>query len=225
MEFIEVNNVVKTYINGEIKVNALNNVKLKIKHGEFVAITGPSGSGKSTLLHIIGGVDTPTSGNVVVDGVNICETKEKELAIFRRREIGFVFQFYNLIPILTVEENIVIPIKLDGQLVDEKRLDEIMNLLGLSDRRHHYPNQLSGGQQQRTAIARAIIYKPSIILADEPTGNLDTQNSREIIMLLKSVVKKYGHTLVLITHDPAIAAQADRTIFMKDGQVINGDAV
>lgn len=219
MSFIVAQNLCKIYGKGEAEVEALNNVNIQIEKGEFVAITGPSGSGKSTLLHMLGAVDTPTKGTLTIDGINVFEAHETDLAIFRRRKIGFVFQYYNLIPVLNAEENITIPLKLDGREVDETYLAEIIEILGLNDRKGHFPNQLSGGQQQRVAIGRALINRPAIILADEPTGSLDTKNSREIISLLKHTVRKYGQTLILITHDPSIAAQADRTIFMVDGQV------
>ena len=222
MSFIEIQDLCKIYGKGETEVDALQNVSLTIEKGEFVAITGPSGSGKSTLLHMLGAVDTPTSGKVIIDGTDVFNTKEKELAIYRRRKIGFIFQFYNLIPVLTAEENITIPLKLDSRDVDQEYLEEIIETLGLSDRRNHFSNQLSGGQQQRIAIGRAMINRPAIILADEPTGSLDTKNSREIITLLKFAVRKYGQTLILITHDPSIAAQADRTIFIEDGRVGGG---
>ncbi|WP_432666585.1 ABC transporter ATP-binding protein [Wukongibacter baidiensis] len=223
MSFIETQDLCKIYGKDETEVDALKNVSIKIDKGEFVAITGPSGSGKSTLLHMLGAVDKPTSGKVIIDGIDVFNAKERELAIFRRRKIGFVFQFYNLIPVLNAEENITIPIKLDGRDVEKEYLEEIIETLGLGDRRKHFPNQLSGGQQQRIAIGRALINRPAIILADEPTGSLDTKNSREIISLLKLAVKKYGQTLILITHDPSIAAQADRTIFMEDGKVRGDD--
>lgn len=222
MSFIQTQDLCKVYGKGETAVDALKNVNITVDKGEFIAITGASGSGKSTLLHMLGAVDTPTSGKVIIDGTDVFNAKEKELAIFRRREIGFVFQFYNLIPVLTAEENITIPIKLDGRDVEKEYLEEIIETLGLSDRRNHFPNQLSGGQQQRIAIGRAMINRPAIILADEPTGSLDTQNSREIMSLLKFAVRKYGQTLILITHDPAVAAQADRIISMEDGKVKGG---
>jgi putative ABC transport system ATP-binding protein len=224
MSFIETRGLCKFYGKGETGVGALKNVSITIDKGEFVAITGASGSGKSTLLHMLGAVDTPTSGKVIIDGTDVFTSKEKELAIFRRRKIGFIFQFYNLIPVLTAEENITIPLKLDSKSVENKYLEEIIETLGLSDRRKHFPNELSGGQQQRIAIGRAMINRPDIILADEPTGSLDTKNSREIISLLKLAVRKYGQTLILITHDPSIAAQADRTIFMEDGRVRGGNS-
>lgn len=221
---VVVKDLCKVYGKGPMAVNALQHVNLQVEKGEFVAITGASGSGKSTLLHMLGAVDRPTSGSVVVDGVDVFSKKEGELAVFRRRKVGFVFQFYNLIPVLTAEENITLPVMLDGQNVDKELLEEILSSLGLSDRRHHLPSQLSGGQQQRVSIGRALIYRPSILLADEPTGNLDTQNSREILSLLKSSVRKYGQTLILITHDMSIASQADRVIVMEDGRIRSEEA-
>ena len=221
---VVVKDLCKVYGKGPMAVNALQHVNLQVEKGEFVAITGASGSGKSTLLHMLGAVDRPTSGSVVVDGVDVFSKKEGELAVFRRRKVGFVFQFYNLIPVLTAEENITLPVMLDGQNVDKELLEEILSSLGLSDRRHHLPSQLSGGQQQRVSIGRALIYQPSILLADEPTGNLDTQNSREILSLLKSSVRKYGQTLILITHDMSIASQADRVIVMEDGRIRSDEA-
>lgn len=222
MSIIEAKELCKVYGKGETAVHALKSVDFKAEQGEFVAVTGPSGSGKSTLLHLLGAVDLPSSGNVLIDGQDIFRKREKELAAFRRRKIGFVFQFYNLIPVLTAEENMRVPLMLDGQPVDEEFLNELLDTLGLSERRNHLPSQLSGGQQQRVAIGRAIIHKPSIVLADEPTGNLDTQNGREILTLLKSSVRKYGQTLILITHDPSVAAQADRVVTMQDGCVTGG---
>ena len=222
MSVIEAHELCKVYGKGETAVHALRNVNFQAEQGEFVAVTGPSGSGKYTLLHLLGGVDLPTSGTVWIEGQDIYRKKEKELAAFRRRRIGFVFQFYNLIPVLTAEENIRVPLMLDGQPVDETFLNELLHALGLSERRNHLPSQLSGGQQQRVAIGRAIIHKPSIVFADEPTGNLDTQNSREILALLKSSVRKYGQTLILITHDPSVAAQADRVVMMQDGRITGG---
>lgn len=222
MSIIEGKELCKVYGKGETGVHALKSVDFKAEQGEFVAVTGPSGSGKSTLLHLLGAVDLPSSGKVLIDGQDIFRKREKELAAFRRRRIGFVFQFYNLIPVLTAEENMRVPLMLDGQPVDEAFLNELLDTLGLSERRNHLPSQLSGGQQQRVAIGRAIIHKPSIVLADEPTGNLDTQNGREILTLLKSSVRKYGQTLILITHDPSVAAQADRVVTMQDGRVTGG---
>lgn len=222
MSILLTKDLCKVYGKGETAVHALKSVDISVEPGEFVAVTGASGSGKSTLLHMLGAVDLPTSGKVFIDGMDVFKNKEKELAAFRRRKIGFIFQFYNLIPVLTAEENIKVPLLLDGQKADEALMNELLETLGLSERRNHLPAQLSGGQQQRVAIGRAIIHKPAIILADEPTGNLDTQNSHEIIALLKASVRKYGQTLVLITHDPSIAAQADRVIMMQDGRVTGG---
>nr|WP_317413342.1 ABC transporter ATP-binding protein [uncultured Solibaculum sp.] len=221
---VMVKDLCKVYGKGPMAVNALQHVNFQVEKGEFVAITGASGSGKSTLLHMLGAVDRPSSGSVMVDGVDVFSKKEGELAVFRRRKVGFVFQFYNLIPVLTAEENITLPVMLDGQNVDKDLLEEILSSLGLSDRRNHLPSQLSGGQQQRVSIGRALIYRPSILLADEPTGNLDTQNSREILSLLKSSVRKYGQTLILITHDMSIASQADRVIVMEDGRIRSEEA-
>lgn len=223
MSILQTQDLMKVYGRGETAVCALNRVNINIEKGEFVAITGASGSGKSTLLHMLGAVDRPTSGKVFIDGSDIFAMKEKNLAVFRRRKIGFIFQFYNLIPVLTARENITVPLMLDGQKADETYLEELMLTLGIKERENHLPNQLSGGQQQRVAIARALIHRPSIILADEPTGNLDTKNGREIISLLKSSVRKYGQTLVLITHDQSVAAQADRIIVIEDGCVAGGE--
>ncbi len=223
MSILQTQDLMKVYGRGETAVCALNRVNINIEKGEFVAITGASGSGKSTLLHMLGTVDRPTSGKVFIDGSDIFAMKEKNLAVFRRRKIGFIFQFYNLIPVLTARENITVPLMLDGQKADETYLEELMLTLGIKERENHLPNQLSGGQQQRVAIARALIHRPSIILADEPTGNLDTKNGREIISLLKSSVRKYGQTLVLITHDQSVAAQADRIIVIEDGCVAGGE--
>ncbi len=223
MSILQTQDLMKVYGRGETAVCALNHVNINVEKGEFVAITGASGSGKSTLLHMLGAVDRPTSGKVFIDDSDIFSMKEKNLAVFRRRKIGFIFQFYNLIPVLTARENITVPVMLDGQKADETYLEELMLTLGIKERENHLPNQLSGGQQQRVAIARALIHRPSIILADEPTGNLDTKNGREIISLLKSSVRKYGQTLVLITHDQSVAAQADRIIVIEDGCVAGGE--
>lgn len=222
MSILSTKNLCKIYGKGETAVNALKNINISVAQGEFVAVTGASGSGKSTLLHMLGAVDVPTSGSVMIEGKDVFRNKEKDLAVFRRRKIGFVFQFYNLIPVLTAEENIKVPVMLDGQKVDETFLNELLDTLGLQERRNHLPGQLSGGQQQRVAIGRAMIHRPPILLADEPTGNLDTQNGHEIVALLKNSVRKYGQTLILITHDPSIAAQADRVIMMRDGCVTGG---
>lgn len=224
MEILRTENLCKTYGSGETKVEALKNANISINEGEFVAVVGPSGSGKSTLLHLLGGVDKPTSGKVFVDNIDIYSLNEKQLAIFRRRKVGFVFQFYNLIPVLTAEENILLPILLDNRKPDKAYIEELLDLLGLQDRRNHLPSELSGGQQQRVSIARALAYKPSIILADEPTGNLDSKNSREILDLLKISVKRYNQTLMVITHDIDIASQADRVITIEDG-IISKDEV
>lgn len=220
MEVVRVENLRKSYGTGNTKVEALKNINLTVNQGEFVAIVGASGSGKSTLLHLLGGVDKPTSGKVYVDGIDIYNLSEKELAIFRRRKVGFIFQFYNLVPVLTAEENMKLPILLDNKKLNSEHFEELVNILGLDDRRHHLPSELSGGQQQRVSIGRALAYSPSIVLADEPTGNLDSQNSKEIIDLLKISVKKYNQTLILITHDLNIAAQADRIITIEDGSVV-----
>ena len=219
MEILKVENLNKTYGKGENKVEALKNINLSVGKGEFVAIVGASGSGKSTLLHLLGGLDRPTSGNVVIDGESIYNYKEEKLAVFRRRKIGFVFQFYNLLPILDVEENIALPALLDNDKVDKIYLEELIKVLGLSERRNHLPSELSGGQQQRVSIGRAVFNKPSIILADEPTGNLDTKNSKDVMELLKFTAKKYNQTLILITHDVNIANMADRVITIYDGEI------
>ncbi|MPQ32871.1 ABC transporter ATP-binding protein [Clostridium estertheticum] len=219
MEILKVKNLNKTYGTGENEVEALKNINLVINKGEFVAIVGASGSGKSTLLHLLGGLDRPTSGNVVIDGESIYDYKEEKLAVFRRRKIGFVFQFYNLLPILDVEENIALPALLDNDKVDKVYLEELIKVLGLSERKNHLPSELSGGQQQRVSIGRAVFNKPSIILADEPTGNLDTKNSKDVMELLKFTAKKYNQTLILITHDLNIANMADRVITIEDGKI------
>ena len=212
MELLRVENLSKSYGKGEAKVDALKNINLSIKKGEFIAIVGPSGSGKSTLLHLLGGVDKPTSGNVFINDINIYDLKEKDLAIFRRRNVGLIYQFYNLIPVLTVKENILLPAELDNRKIDKEYLEDLLKTLDLKERENHLPSELSGGQQQRTSIGRALINRPSIVLADEPTGNLDSKNSKEIVELLKVSVKKYNQTLIMITHDTNIALQADRVI-------------
>lgn len=219
MEIVKVIELNKTYGKGNTKVDALKNINLSVEEGEFVAIIGPSGSGKSTLMHILGGVDALTSGSVIIKDKDIAKLDEKRLAIFRRRSIGFIFQQYNLVPVLTVEENISLPLILDNKRVDSKHLEELLKSLGLYDRRHHLPSELSGGQQQRVAIGRALITKPAIILADEPTGNLDKKNSEEVLNLLKLSVKQYHQTLIMITHDHTIASKADRIINIEDGVV------
>ena len=208
-----------------MKVDAVKNINFTINKGEFIAVVGPSGSGKSTLLHLLGGVDIPTSGKVYVDGIDIFGLSEKELAVFRRRKVGFIFQFYNLIPVLTAEENILLPLLLDNKKIDKKYINELISILGLEDRRGHLPSELSGGQQQRVSIGRALAYSPSIVLADEPTGNLDSENSKEIVDLLKLSVKKYNQTLVLITHDLDIASQADRIITIEDGSITKNEVL
>ncbi|HBG7673295.1 TPA: ABC transporter ATP-binding protein [Clostridioides difficile] len=224
MEILRVENLTKSYGKNETKVDAIKNVSLSVEKGTFIAITGPSGSGKSTLLHLLGGVDRPTSGKVYINDVDIYNLKTKDLAIFRRRNIGLIYQFYNLIPVLNVKENILLPAELDNRDIDREYFDDLMKTLGLIDREKHLPNQLSGGQQQRTSIGRALINRPSIILADEPTGNLDSKNSKEILELLKFSVKKYNQTLIMITHDKNMALQADRIISIEDG-IIKSDEV
>ena len=223
MAFIEIKNLNKIYGKGEVEVKALNNINLEINEGEFVAIVGTSGSGKSTLLHLLGGVDKPSSGEVILNGTNMYSLKERELSILRRRKIGFVFQFFNLIPVLTAEENIEMPVLLDGGKMDKEYKAELLKILGLEERKKHHPAQLSGGQQQRVSIGRALANKPSLILADEPTGNLDSKNSKEILELLKYSAKKYHQTLILITHDLAIAKEADRVITIADGEITGNE--
>ncbi len=225
MEILKVNNLSKVYGKGDTQIKALDDISFSVAKGEFVAIVGPSGSGKSTLLHIMGGVDTPSSGQVLVDGTDICALDQTKLAIFRRRQIGLIYQFYNLIPILNVEENITLPLLLDERSLDEARLKEIVATLGLGDRVSHLPNQLSGGQQQRVSIGRALINNPALVLADEPTGNLDSSNSKEIIALLKLSNKRYHQTLIVVTHDRDIALQADRIISFGDGRIVRDEAV
>ncbi|MEG0297945.1 MAG: ABC transporter ATP-binding protein [Clostridium sp.] len=221
MEVLKVENLTKEYGNGAVKVTALNKANFTVEKGEFVAIVGPSGSGKSTLLHLLGGVDKPSGGRVVIDNDDIYTLSDSDLAVLRRRKIGFIFQYYNLIPVLNVKENILMPLLLDYKKEDEVYTNELINTLGLKNRVSHLPSQLSGGQQQRVAIGRALINRPSIILADEPTGNLDTKNSKEILELLKLSVKKYNQTLIIITHDPSIAEQADRVIRIEDGHIVS----
>lgn len=220
MEILKVENLCKQYGKGENKVTALDNFSFTVNKGEFVAIVGASGSGKSTLLHLIGGVDRPTSGKVFIDGKDIYKFNDDELAIFRRRQVGLIYQFYNLIPILNVEENITLPLKLDNRNIDKQRLDELIKVLGLEERRTHLPNELSGGQQQRTSIGRAMITNPAIILADEPTGNLDSKASDEIVTLLKKSNKDYKQTIIMITHNLEIAKVADRIIKIEDGKIV-----
>lgn len=219
MKILEIENLSKVYGSGETRVNALDNVSFSVEQGEFVAIVGPSGSGKSTLLHILGGVDTATSGRVTINGTDISALDETALAIFRRRQIGFVYQFYNLIPILTVEENMTLPLLLDGRKPDKTQLKALVEKLGLEKRLNHLPSQLSGGQQQRVSIGRALINNPALMLADEPTGNLDSENSREIISLLRRFNREYKQTVIIITHDEKIALSADRVIAIEDGRI------
>ncbi len=219
MEFLKIENLCKVYGKGANKVTALDNISLTIEKGEFTAIIGSSGSGKSTLLHIIAGVDVPTSGKVYLDGQDIYAQNSEKLAIFRRRQVGLIYQFHNLIPTLNVVENITLPILMDKRAVNQKRLDELLHLLGLEDRTDHLPNMLSGGQQQRVAIGRALMNAPAVMLADEPTGSLDSRNGKEIIRLLKESNAKYGQTLILVTHDENIALQADRIICVSDGKI------
>lgn len=219
MVILETINLGKIYGKKETTVHALNDANLKINKGEFVAIVGPSGSGKSTFLHLVGGLERPSSGTIKVDRQDICCLSDKELAKYRRQKVGFVFQQYNLIPVLNVAENIELPVKLDNRKVDKDYIDDLMDLLGISERKDHLPSQLSGGQQQRVAIARALSAKPSIILADEPTGNLDTKTTEEVINLLKSSIKKYNQTLIMITHNENIAKKADRIISIVDGKL------
>ena len=220
MKILEIKNLCKEYGKGEIKVEALKDVSFDVEQGEFVAIVGPSGSGKSTLLHILGGVDTPTSGEVIISGTDIGKLNENNLAIFRRRQIGLIYQFYNLIPILNVEENMTLPILLDGKKPDKKLLEALVEKLGLKDRLKHLPNQLSGGQQQRVSIGRALINHPALLLADEPTGNLDSKTSDEIVALLRKSNKDYKQTIIMITHNPEIARTADRIIKIEDGRIV-----
>ncbi|MBK1809691.1 ABC transporter ATP-binding protein [Clostridium sp. YIM B02505] len=225
MEILRVENLTKKYGKGNNEIAALDCVNFSVNKGEFLAIVGPSGSGKSTLLHLLGGVDNPTSGKVYIDGIDIYGLKEEELSILRRRKVGFVFQFYNLIPVLTAEENITMPVLLDNRKPDKKYIEEILEILGVKDRKNHLPSELSGGQQQRVSIGRALANKPSIILADEPTGNLDTKNSKEIMELLRYSVKKYNQTLILITHDLNIAKMADRVLTIVDGKIVNNEVM
>lgn len=219
MKILDVKNLSKTYGSGDTLVKALDNVSFSVNQGEFVAIIGPSGSGKSTLLHILGGVDKPTSGSVVIEDTNIANLDETALAIFRRRQIGLIYQFYNLIPILTVEENLTLPLLLDGRKPDKRLIDSLVKRLGLQDRLNHLPNQLSGGQQQRVSIGRALVNNPALMLADEPTGNLDSANSKEIISLLRQFNKENNQTVIIITHDEKIAMSADRVISIEDGKI------
>lgn len=219
MDILRVEHLSKIYGQGDNRVAALSDVSFAVPKGQFVAIIGPSGSGKSTLLHILGGVDRPTNGRVYIEDQDVFAQNEEQLAIFRRRQVGLIYQFYNLIPVLNVRENIMLPMLMDGRRVSQKRLEELLNALGLKDRETHLPNQLSGGQQQRVSIGRALMYSPAIVLADEPTGNLDSENSQEIIELLKFSNKEYGQTLIVVTHDESVALQADRIISVVDGRI------
>ena len=225
MEILRVEKLKKIYGQGNSAVVALDEVSLSVKQGEFVAIVGSSGSGKSTLMHLIGGVDRPTSGKVFVGGIDVYAQKEEELAIFRRRQVGLIYQFYNLIPVLNVRENMTLPVLMDGRKVNENRLSELLELLKLKDREHHLPNQLSGGQQQRVSIGRALLNAPSLLLADEPTGNLDSENSREIMELLRYSNKTYHQTVIVITHDENIALQADRILALEDGRIVRDEVI
>ncbi len=225
MEILRVEHLSKVYGSGENAVHALNDVSFGVEKGQFLAIIGPSGSGKSTLLHILGGVDKPTSGNVYLNGEDVYSRTDTQLAIFRRREVGLIYQFYNLIPVLNVVENITLPVLMDGRKVNEERLQELLQTLGLEGREKHLPNQLSGGQQQRVSIGRALMNAPAVVLADEPTGNLDSKNSQEIVELLKLSNRRYGQTLIVITHDESIALQADRIIAIEDGRITRDEVI
>lgn len=225
MEILKIENLTKVYGSGENEVRALDGVSFSVEKGEFLAIIGPSGSGKSTLLHILGGVDRPTSGKVWLDGQDVYEQDEEQLAIFRRRQVGLIYQFYNLIPVLNVVENMTLPVLLDGRKVNVERLNELVETLGLSERKNNLPNQLSGGQQQRVSIGRALMNAPAVVLADEPTGNLDSRNSQEIVELLRQSNVKYKQTLIVITHDDSIALQADRIIAIEDGRIVRDERI
>ncbi len=225
MEILKVENLTKIYGAGNAEVRALDGVSFSVEKGEFLAIIGPSGSGKSTLLHALGGVDRPTSGKVYMNGQDVYAQNEEQLAIFRRRHVGLIYQFYNLIPVLNVVENMTLPVRMDGRKVNEERLEELLHLLALEDRKNNLPNQLSGGQQQRVSIGRALMNAPEIVLADEPTGNLDSKNSREIVELLKISNRKYNQTLIVITHDEQIALQADRVIAIEDGRIVKDERI
>ena len=225
MEILKIENLTKIYGEGENLVRALDGVSFSVEKGEFLAIIGPSGSGKSTLLHILGGVDRPTGGKVWMNGQDVYAQNEEQLAIFRRRQVGLIYQFYNLIPVLDVVENMTLPVLMDGRQVNGERLEELLETLGLQDRRKNLPNQLSGGQQQRVSIGRALMNAPAVVLADEPTGNLDSKNSQEIVELLKFSNRKYGQTLIVITHDENIALQADRVIAIEDGRIVRDERI
>ncbi|MDR4018251.1 MAG: ABC transporter ATP-binding protein [Oscillospiraceae bacterium] len=225
MELMQIQHLSKVYGQGENQMRAVDDISFTVEKGEFLAIIGPSGSGKSTLLHILGGVDRPTSGKVFVDGQDVYAQNEDQLAIFRRRQVGLIYQFYNLIPVLNVVENMTLPVLMDGRQVNQERLEELLDVLGLRGREKHLPNQLSGGQQQRVSIGRALMNAPAVVLADEPTGNLDSKNSQEIVELLKMSNKKYGQTLVIITHDENIALQAHRVIAIEDGRITRDERI
>lgn len=225
MEILRAENLTKIYRTGENQVVALDHVSFSVNKGEFLAIIGPSGSGKSTLLHILGGVDTPTSGKVYMEGTDVYAQKEEQLAIFRRRQVGLIYQFYNLIPVLNVVENMTLPVRMDGRPVNKEHLNELLEILSLKGRENHLPNQLSGGQQQRVSIGRALMNAPAVVLADEPTGNLDSKNSQEIVELLKYSNQKFNQTLIVITHDENIALQADRIIAIEDGKITRDEVI
>ena len=225
MEILNVRDCSRIYGSGALQVKALDHVSFTVNKGEFVAIVGPSGSGKSTLMHLLGGVDRPSQGQIIVDGTEITALKEEKLAVSRRRQVGLIYQFYNLIPVLTVEENITLPLLLDGRKVDKETVDELLKQLGLTKQRHLLPNQLSGGQQQRVSIGRALIHHPAILLADEPTGNLDSRNTQEIMTLLRFSNKQRNQTCIVITHDENIALQADRIITIEDGQIVSDEVL
>lgn len=225
MEILKVEHLTKIYGSGDGEVRAVDDVSFSLEKGEFLAIIGPSGSGKSTLLHILGGVDRPTSGKVYMNGQDVYAQNEDQLAIFRRREVGLIYQFYNLIPVFDVVENMTLPVLMDGRSVNRERLEELLGTLGLTDRRKNLPNQLSGGQQQRVSIGRALMNAPAVVLADEPTGNLDSKNSQEIVELLRMSNRKYGQTLIVITHDENIALQADRVIAVEDGKIVRDERI
>ena len=224
-EILRVENLTKIYGEGENAVRALDGVSFSVQKGEFVAVMGPSGSGKSTLLHLLGGVDRPTAGKVYVGGVDVYAQNEEELAVFRRRKVGLIYQFYNLIPVLTVEENIALPVLMDGRKVNKERMENLLKILKMEKRRTHLPGQLSGGQQQRVSIGRALMNAPAVVLADEPTGNLDSENSRQIVELLKYSNRTYDQTMVVITHDEDIALQADRVIALADGRIVKDEVI
>lgn len=225
MEILKIEHLTKVYGSGENEVRALDGVSFSVEQGEFLAIIGPSGSGKSTLLHILGGVDRPASGKVWLNGQDVYAQNEEQLAIFRRRQVGLIYQFYNLIPVLNVVENMTLPVLMDGRQVNEDRLNELLNTLGLQERKNNLPNQLSGGQQQRVSIGRALMNAPAVVLADEPTGNLDSKNSQDIMQLLRASNLKYHQTLIVITHDESIALQADRVIAIEDGRIVRDERI